>query len=63
MGHWRLKAEIDYDGREITRRYLDENGNQEKIWSAYEQIETKEQLDEFTLRLGDALIDKVNGEN
>ncbi|XP_076619369.1 solute carrier family 30 member 9 [Colletes latitarsis] len=57
----RYKAEIDFDGKELTRCYLDKND----IVAMLEEVRTMENIDEvetFLLKHGEGIVDMVGGE-
>lgn len=63
MGNFlvRYKAELDFDGRELTRMYLDKL----ELSALLEEIKTFEnidQLEEFMLKHGEAIVDMMGGE-
>jgi solute carrier family 30 (zinc transporter), member 9 len=60
VNDYRFKAEIEYDGREITRLYLEENCNMDELKHQVSQFTNKKQIEEFMLLHGEKLIDKVN---
>ncbi|KAF7635956.1 hypothetical protein Mgra_00004676 [Meloidogyne graminicola] len=62
VNDYRFKAEIEYNGREITRLYLKENCDIDEMQRQVSQIENKQQLEEFMLLHGEKLIDKVGDE-
>ncbi|XP_043253174.1 zinc transporter 9 isoform X2 [Colletes gigas] len=57
----RYKAEIDFDGKELTRCYLDKND----IVAMLEEVRTMKNIDEletFFLKHGEGIVDMVGGE-
>ncbi|KAI3380282.1 hypothetical protein SNEBB_008773 [Seison nebaliae] len=57
----KLKAEIDLDGRQITRSYL-EKKNIDELLLEIKKIETTQELDIFMLKHGEMVIDRVGAE-
>jgi zinc transporter 9 len=60
VNDYRFKAEIEYNGRELTRLYLQEDCDMDKLQHEFENIQDMEQLQEFMMRHGEHLIDKVS---
>ena len=62
---YRFKAEIEYNGREVTRKYLEEKCTKWGLQTELENLKTVEDLEEFLLNHGDKLFEKVskNGNN
>uniref|UniRef100_A0A1Y1L5P5 Proton-coupled zinc antiporter SLC30A9, mitochondrial n=2 Tax=Photinus pyralis TaxID=7054 RepID=A0A1Y1L5P5_PHOPY len=63
MGNFlvRYKAELDFDGRELTRMYLDKL----ELTALLEEIkkfENIDQLEEFMLKHGESIVDMMGGE-
>ncbi|KAF2905641.1 hypothetical protein ILUMI_00531 [Ignelater luminosus] len=57
----RYKAELDFDGRELTRMYLDK----QELNALLEQVikfKNIDQLEEFMLRHGESIVDMMGGE-
>lgn len=63
MGNYvvRYKAEIDIDGRELTRSYLDTQ-DMELLLEEVMNIETIEQLDAFMLKHGENIVDLLGAQ-
>lgn len=57
----KFKAEIDFDGREITRVYLEKN-DLEKLQEELKMIKTPKQLEVFLLNHGEAIIDTLGSQ-
>ncbi|KAL3878649.1 hypothetical protein ACJMK2_030980 [Sinanodonta woodiana] len=60
-GEIRFKAEIDFDGKELTRVYL-ELQDKEEMLKETQNLKTQEDLDKFLLKHGEALIDLMGAE-
>ncbi|XP_072040142.1 proton-coupled zinc antiporter SLC30A9, mitochondrial-like [Amphiura filiformis] len=56
VGHDRFKAEIDFDGREVTRAYLDTQ-DLDALLQTLKKVQTPEQLETFMLSHGEKVID------
>ncbi|XP_076235999.1 solute carrier family 30 member 9 [Calliopsis andreniformis] len=57
----RYKAEIDFDGKELTRSYLDKND----LTAMLKEVKAMENIDEletFLLKHGEGIVDMVGGE-
>lgn len=57
----RYKAEIDFDGRELTRSYLDKND----LAAMLQEVKSMKNIDEletFMLKNGEGIVDMVGGE-
>ncbi|XP_045480068.1 zinc transporter 9 [Harmonia axyridis] len=63
MGNYlvRYKAEVDFDGRELTRSYLDKQ-DLNMLLEECRKIENIDQLEEFILKHGENIVDSVGGE-
>ncbi|KAL1506629.1 hypothetical protein ABEB36_005955 [Hypothenemus hampei] len=63
MGNYlvRYKAELDFDGRELTRAYLDKQDLNELLEEA-RRLENIDQLEEFMLKHGENIVDLMGGE-
>ncbi|XP_055855744.1 proton-coupled zinc antiporter SLC30A9, mitochondrial isoform X2 [Episyrphus balteatus] len=57
----RYKAEIDFDGRELTRSYLDKQELNELL-KAVKSFQTVEELELFLLTHGENIVDLMGGE-
>ncbi|XP_072352766.1 proton-coupled zinc antiporter SLC30A9, mitochondrial [Scyliorhinus torazame] len=57
----RFKAEIDFDGRIVTRSYL-EKQDIEVVLQEIQQVKTPEDLEAFMLKHGDNIIDTLGAE-
>nr|CAI5864453.1 unnamed protein product [Callosobruchus analis] len=57
----RYKAELDFDGRELTRAYLDKQELSELL-EEIKKIENIDKLEEFMLKHGENIVDMVGGE-
>ncbi|XP_033116826.1 zinc transporter 9-like [Anneissia japonica] len=57
----RFKAEVDFDGQEVTRSYLDHQ-DIESMLQDMKKFETLEQLEQFMLRHGENIIDNLGME-
>lgn len=82
MGNYliRYKAEIDFDGRELTRAYLDKQELSllievclirkitfyclllKQLFQEVKRIENIDQLEDFMLKHGEAIVDMLGGE-
>ncbi|GMT20181.1 hypothetical protein PFISCL1PPCAC_11478, partial [Pristionchus fissidentatus] len=60
--HSRFKAEIDFDGRAITRAYLKEEADTGMMLRDAQKLETPQQLEEFMEEHGEKIIDRVGEE-
>ncbi|XP_035733125.1 zinc transporter 9-like isoform X2 [Vespa mandarinia] len=57
----RYKAELDFDGRELTRSYLDKHD----LLTMLEEVKTMQNIDEleaFLLKHGESIVDMLGGE-
>ncbi|EFA01750.2 Zinc transporter 9-like Protein [Tribolium castaneum] len=63
MGNYlvRYKAELDFDGRELTRSYLDKQDLNELLEEA-RRLENIDQFEEFMLKHGENIVDMMGGE-
>ncbi|XP_071951547.1 proton-coupled zinc antiporter SLC30A9, mitochondrial-like isoform X2 [Antedon mediterranea] len=57
----RFKAEVDFDGQEVTRSYLD-GQDIESMLKDMKEFESLEQLEQFMLRHGENIIDNLGVE-
>ncbi|CAH1960972.1 unnamed protein product [Acanthoscelides obtectus] len=57
----RYKAELDFDGRELTRAYLDKQELNELL-EEIKKIDNIDKLEEFMLKHGENIVDMVGGE-
>lgn len=57
----RFKAEVDFDGRNITRSYL-ENLDTEKILKDVQALKSANELETFMIYHGEKIIDRVGAE-
>ncbi|TRY54763.1 hypothetical protein DNTS_031277 [Danionella cerebrum] len=57
----RFKAEVDFDGRVVTRSYL-EKQDIEQILIEIQQVKTTEELENFMLKHGENIIDTLGAE-
>ncbi|KAK4296232.1 hypothetical protein Pmani_031261 [Petrolisthes manimaculis] len=57
----RYKAEVDFDGRELTRGYLDKQ-DLEALLLEIENIKTLEDLEAFMLKHGENIVDSLGAE-
>ncbi|KAI2656958.1 Zinc transporter 9 [Labeo rohita] len=57
----RFKAEVDFDGRVVTRSYL-EKQDIEQILNDIQQVRTPEELENFMLKHGENIIDTLGAE-
>ncbi|CAH1159974.1 unnamed protein product [Phaedon cochleariae] len=57
----RYKAELDFDGRELTRAYLDKQELNELL-EEIKRIDNIDKLEEFMLKHGENLVDMMGGE-
>ncbi|XP_018571632.1 zinc transporter 9 [Anoplophora glabripennis] len=57
----RYKAELDFDGRELTRAYLDKQDLND-ILEEIKKIDNIDKLEEFMLQHGENLVDMMGGE-
>ncbi|KAF8359227.1 hypothetical protein PRIPAC_94222, partial [Pristionchus pacificus] len=60
--HSRFKAEIDFDGRMITRNYLKEKADIGMMLREAQSLENTAQLEEFMEEHGEKIIDRVGDE-
>lgn len=63
MGNYlvRYKAELDFDGRELTRSYLDKQ-DLNQLLEEVKKLENIDQLEEFMLKHGENIVDLMGGE-
>ncbi|KAF5271191.1 hypothetical protein FQR65_LT05335 [Abscondita terminalis] len=63
MGNFlvRYKAELDFDGRELTRMYLDKQ-DLNALLDEVRKFENIDQLEEFMLKHGESIVDMMGGE-
>uniref|UniRef100_A0A672ZYY7 Proton-coupled zinc antiporter SLC30A9, mitochondrial n=1 Tax=Sphaeramia orbicularis TaxID=375764 RepID=A0A672ZYY7_9TELE len=57
----RFKAEVDFDGRVVTRSYL-EKQDIDQILTDIQQVKTTEELESFMLKHGENIIDTLGAE-
>ncbi|TKS72133.1 Zinc transporter 9 [Collichthys lucidus] len=57
----RFKAEVDFDGRVVTRSYL-EKQDIDQILTDIQQVKTPEELENFMLKHGENIIDTLGAE-
>ena len=57
----RYKAEVDFDGRELTRSYLDKQ-DLETILEEIQQMKNIEELEAFLLKHGENIVDLLGAE-
>lgn len=57
----RYKAEVDFDGRQLTRYYLD-TIDLEALLKEMQKLQTLEDVDNFMLKHGENIVDLVGGE-
>ncbi|XP_017879182.1 zinc transporter 9 [Ceratina calcarata] len=57
----RYKAELDFDGRELTRSYLEKNDMVEMLKDV-QAMKNIDELEAFMLKHGEAIVDTVGGE-
>ncbi|KAM9741621.1 proton-coupled zinc antiporter SLC30A9, mitochondrial [Menidia menidia] len=57
----RFKAEVDFDGRVVTRSYL-EKQDIDQILNEIQQVKTPEELESFMLKHGENIIDTLGAE-
>ncbi|XP_054739393.1 proton-coupled zinc antiporter SLC30A9, mitochondrial [Anastrepha obliqua] len=57
----RYKAEMDFDGRELTRSYLDKQELNDLLMTV-QSFQKVEQLEEFLLKHGENIVDLMGGE-
>jgi len=57
----RFKAEVDFDGKELTRTYLDKQ-DLEEIMMEMRSVETTEEAEAFMLRHGENIVDSLGAE-
>ncbi|KAJ8262383.1 hypothetical protein GJAV_G00165820 [Gymnothorax javanicus] len=57
----RFKAEVDFDGRVVTRAYL-EKQDIDQMLSDIQQVKTAEELENFMLKHGENIIDMLGAE-
>ncbi|XP_072292149.1 proton-coupled zinc antiporter SLC30A9, mitochondrial [Eucyclogobius newberryi] len=61
LGEVRFKAEVDFDGRMVTRSYL-EKQDFDQILNEIQQVKTTEELEGFMLKHGENIIDTLGVE-
>lgn len=63
MGNYlvRYKAELDFDGRELTRSYLDKQDLNELL-EQVKKLENIDQFESFMLVHGENIVDTLGGE-
>ncbi|KAJ7326689.1 hypothetical protein JRQ81_016448, partial [Phrynocephalus forsythii] len=61
MNKVRFKAEVDFDGRVVTRSYL-EKQDIEQLLQEIQQVKTLEELEMFMLKHGENIIDTLGAE-
>ncbi|KAJ3659375.1 hypothetical protein Zmor_011065 [Zophobas morio] len=63
MGNYlvRYKAELDFDGRELTRSYLDKQ-DLNKLLEEARKLQNIDQFEEFMLKHGENIVDMMGGE-
>nr|XP_014352234.1 PREDICTED: zinc transporter 9 isoform X2 [Latimeria chalumnae] len=61
MSTVRFKAEVDFDGRVVTRSYL-EKQDIEQMLNEIQQVKTPEELEVFMLKHGENIIDTLGAE-
>ncbi|KAI4462667.1 huel-cation transporter [Holotrichia oblita] len=63
MGNYlvRYKAELDFDGRELTRAYLDKQ-DLNALLEEVKSFDNIDQLEEFMLKHGETIVDMMGGE-
>ncbi|RMC14149.1 hypothetical protein DUI87_09239 [Hirundo rustica rustica] len=61
MSKVRFKAEVDFDGRVVTRSYL-EKQDIEQLLQEIQQVKTLEELEAFMLKHGENIIDMLGAE-
>ncbi|XP_061440294.1 proton-coupled zinc antiporter SLC30A9, mitochondrial isoform X2 [Rhineura floridana] len=61
MSKVRFKAEVDFDGRVVTRSYL-EKQDIEQLLQEIQQVKTPEELETFMLKHGENIIDTLGAE-
>ncbi|KAH0616231.1 hypothetical protein JD844_027201 [Phrynosoma platyrhinos] len=61
MSKVRFKAEVDFDGRVVTRSYL-EKQDIEQLLQEIQQVKTLEELETFMLKHGENIIDTLGAE-
>ncbi|XP_067137926.1 proton-coupled zinc antiporter SLC30A9, mitochondrial [Centruroides vittatus] len=57
----RYKAEVDFDGRELSRSYLDSQ-DLEMLLNEMQKVKTIEEVEAFMLRHGENIVDMLGGE-
>ncbi|CAD5122515.1 DgyrCDS10938 [Dimorphilus gyrociliatus] len=57
----RFKAEVDFDGRELTRKYL-ESIDVEKLTEEVNELKSVEDVEQFLLKHGENIIDTMGSE-
>lgn len=57
----RYKAEIDFDGRQLTRAYLDTQ-NIGSLLDEVKSFQNTEEFEEFILKHGESIVDMMGGE-
>uniref|UniRef100_A0A8C3TXS9 Proton-coupled zinc antiporter SLC30A9, mitochondrial n=1 Tax=Catharus ustulatus TaxID=91951 RepID=A0A8C3TXS9_CATUS len=61
MSKVRFKAEVDFDGRVVTRSYL-EKQDIEQLLQEIQQVKTLEELEAFMLKHGENIVDMLGAE-
>ncbi|KAI2802129.1 hypothetical protein BLOT_010321 [Blomia tropicalis] len=57
----RYKAEVDFDGRKLSRNYLD-SIDLEALFNEFKSVQTIEECEEFILRHGENIVDLLGAE-
>ncbi|XP_017788402.1 PREDICTED: zinc transporter 9 [Habropoda laboriosa] len=57
----RYKAEIDFDGRELTRLYLEKNDLADML-KEVQEMKSMDELETFMLKHGESIVDMIGGE-
>ncbi|XP_066089725.1 proton-coupled zinc antiporter SLC30A9, mitochondrial [Saccopteryx bilineata] len=61
LGKVRFKAEVDFDGRVVTRSYL-EKQDFDQMLQEIQQVKTPEELETFMLKHGENIVDTLGAE-
>jgi len=57
----RFKAEVDFDGRELTRTYLDKQ-DLDQLMTEMRSVQSAEDVEAFMLKHGENIVDSLGAE-
>lgn len=57
----RYKAEVDFDGRELTKKFL-ERSDGEMLLNLMKEVKTESECEQFVLKHGEAIVDTLGAE-